>query len=75
MKYLRELITGGADRTLVFGPMASGSARYISEHTYARSAMASVELERVSYVLGYGDIINYMKKCKAFKGVPVGFSV
>ncbi len=51
------------------------SARNISEYTYARSAMASVELERVSYVLGYRDFIDYKRKCKAFKGVSVGFSV
>lgn len=75
MKYMREFITGGFGRTRVFGWMASGSARYISEDTYARSAMALVEQGSISFVLGYGDVIDHRNEYKAFKGVTAGFSV
>ena len=74
MKYMRELVAGRFGRTLVFGLKTSGSARYISGYTNARSAMASVEQESVSHALGYRDVIDHKNEYKAFKGVPVGFS-
>ncbi|MDF2512948.1 MAG: hypothetical protein K0S04_2814 [Herbinix sp.] len=74
MKYMSELISGRFCRSQGFGLIISGCAKYISEYTYAKSAMALVEQESVFYILGYEDVDIYRKKCKAFKGVTAWFS-
>ena len=74
MKYMSEFIAGRLCQTIVSGLRISASAKYISEYTYARSAMASVEQESVFYIklLRYN---HHRNESKAFKGVIAGFSV